>query len=66
MAQQDSTGDNTFQVKVGPAESPVTLEVHPAAGDLKPWDLDSRLRSVKGRHPRLEAPQKDRPSQVHV
>ena len=58
MAQQDSTGDNTFQVKVGPAESPVTLEVHPAAGDLKPWDLDSRLRSVKGRHPRLEAPQK--------
>ena len=32
MAQQDSTGDNTFRVKVGPAESPVTLEVHPADG----------------------------------
>lgn len=58
MAQQDSTGENTFQVRVGPVENPVSLEVHPVAGDLKPWDLDSRLRSVKGRHPRLEAPQK--------
>jgi hypothetical protein len=58
MAQQGSTGDSTFQVKVGPAENPVVLEVHTAAGDLKPWDLDSRLRSVKGRHPRLEAPLK--------
>ncbi len=56
MAQQDPTGENTFQVKVGPAENPVTLVVHTDAGDLKPWDLDSRLRSVKGRHPRLEAP----------
>ena len=58
MAAQDSSGANTFQVKVGPAESPVTLEVHTAPGDLKPWDLDSRLQSVKGRHPRLEAPLK--------
>jgi xanthine dehydrogenase YagR molybdenum-binding subunit len=58
MAEQDSTGDNTFRVKVGPAESPVTLEVHPAAGDLKPWDNESRLRNVKSRHPRLEAPLK--------
>ncbi len=58
MAQQVSTGATTFRVKVGPAENPVTLEVHPAAGDLAPWDLDSRLKSVKGRHPRLEAPQK--------
>jgi xanthine dehydrogenase YagR molybdenum-binding subunit len=55
MAEQ---GDQTFRVKVGPAENPVTLEVHPAAGDLKPWDNDSRLRAVKGRHSRLEAPQK--------
>jgi len=58
MAQQDPTGENTFRVKVGPAENPVTLVVHTDAGDLKPWDLDSRLRSVKGRHPRLEGPQK--------
>ena len=55
MAEQ---GDQTFRVKVGPAENPVTLEVHPAAGDLTPWDNESRLRNVKGRHPRLEAPLK--------
>ena len=30
MAQQDSTGENTFRVKVGPAEEPVTLMVHTA------------------------------------
>src|SRR5512137_1582053 len=58
MAQQDSAGNPTFQVKVGPVENPVIMEVHPAPGDLKPWDLDSRLKSVKGRHPRLEAPLK--------
>jgi xanthine dehydrogenase YagR molybdenum-binding subunit len=58
MAEQESTGSTTFQVKVGPAENPVTLEVHTAQGDLPPWDLDSRLRMVKGRHPRLEAPHK--------
>ncbi len=55
MAEQ---GEQTFRIRVGPAESPVTLEVHPAAGDLKPWDLDSRLTQVKGRHARLEAPLK--------
>ncbi|HTO21616.1 MAG TPA: hypothetical protein VMQ10_03995, partial [Spirochaetia bacterium] len=55
MAEQN---DQTFQVKVGPAENPVTLEVHPAAGDLRPWDNESRLTYVKGRHPRLEAPLK--------
>src|SRR5512139_815139 len=58
MAQHDSAGNPTFQVRVGPAESPVTMAVRPAPGDLKPWDLDSRLKSVKGRHPRLEAPLK--------
>ncbi len=58
MAQQDSTGDTTFRVKVGPVESPISLDVHPAPGDLKPWDLDSRFRAVKKRHPRLEAGQK--------
>ena len=58
MAQQDSSSEQSFQVKVGPAEAPVMLDVHPAAGDLKPWDLDSRFTHVKGRHPRLEAPLK--------
>jgi CO/xanthine dehydrogenase Mo-binding subunit len=54
----DATGDTPLQVKVGPVEAPVSLEVHPAAGDLKPWDNESRLRRVKGRHPRQEAPLK--------
>lgn len=55
MAEQN---DQTFAVKVGPVESPLVLTVHPAAGDLRPWDNESRLRTVKGRHPRLEAPLK--------
>jgi xanthine dehydrogenase YagR molybdenum-binding subunit len=48
----------TFSIKAGHASNPQTLEVHPAEGDLKPWDLDSRLRVVKGRHPRLDGPLK--------
>jgi xanthine dehydrogenase YagR molybdenum-binding subunit len=55
MAEQR---EPSFRVKVGPVENSVSLEVHPAPGDIKPWDLDSRLKSVKGRHPRQEAPQK--------
>jgi len=55
VAEQEA---QTFQVKVGPVENPVTLEVHPAAGDVKPWDNESPLQKVKGRHPRLEAPLK--------
>ena len=55
MAQAD---DQRFEVKVGPVDQPVTLEVHPAAEDLRPWDNASQLRRVKGRHPRLEAPEK--------
>ena len=58
MAEQETAAGQTFQVKVGPAENPVTLEVHPAPGDLRPWDLDSRFQAVEGRHPRLEAPAK--------
>ncbi|HEX6738099.1 MAG TPA: hypothetical protein VF310_07510, partial [Vicinamibacteria bacterium] len=45
-------------VKAGPASAPQTLEVNIAEGDLKPWDLDSKLRWVKGRHPRLDGPAK--------
>ena len=47
-----------FTVKAGHASQPSALEVHAAEGDLKPWDLDTRLRVVKGRHPRLEGPLK--------
>ena len=38
----------TYTVKAGHATNPQTLEVHAAQGDLKPWDLDSKLRVVKG------------------
>jgi xanthine dehydrogenase YagR molybdenum-binding subunit len=55
MAEQT---DQTFEIKAGPTENPVSLTVHPAAGDLRPWDNESRLRTVKRRHPRLEAPLK--------
>jgi xanthine dehydrogenase YagR molybdenum-binding subunit len=54
MAEEKAAA-GAFKVKVGPAENPVTLEVHPAPGDLRPWDNDSPLRQVAGRHPRLEA-----------
>src|SRR5512138_3235446 len=58
MAQQDVPGESSFPAKVGPVEAPSSLTVRPAAGDLPPWDLDSRLRVVKGRHPRQEGPAK--------
>ena len=48
----------TFVVKAGHASAPQTLEVHAAQGDIKPWDLDSKLRVVKGRQPRLDGPSK--------
>ncbi|PYQ08320.1 MAG: xanthine dehydrogenase family protein molybdopterin-binding subunit [Acidobacteria bacterium] len=44
----------TYTVKAGHASNPQTLEVHAAQGDLKPWDLDTKLRVVKGRQPRLD------------
>jgi len=44
----------TFAVKAGHASKPQAMEVHAAEGDLKPWDLDSKLRVVKGRQPRLD------------
>lgn len=47
-----------FSVKAGHASAPVTLEVNAAEGDLKPWDLDSKLSVARKRHPRLEAPLK--------
>lgn len=62
MAQQPPEGTPkpgpAFEVKAGHASAPVTLEVHPAEGDLPPWDLDSKLRVVKGRQTRLEGPLK--------
>src|SRR5579862_4726647 len=48
----------TYKVKAGIPTDTKILEVNPQDGDLKPWDLDSKLRQVGGRHPRLEGPQK--------
>jgi len=48
----------TYKVKAGHASAPTVLEVHAAEGDIQPWDLDSKLRVVKGRQPRLDGPQK--------
>ena len=47
-----------FTVKAGHASAPKSLEVNAASGELPPWDLDSKLSVVKGRHPRLDGPQK--------
>ncbi len=47
-----------FTVKAGLPGAPKTLEVNAAEGDLQPWDLDTQLRVVKTRHPRLEGPLK--------
>ncbi len=48
----------TYTVKAGHASDPQTMEVHAAEGDLKPWDLDTKLRVVTGRQPRLDGPLK--------
>jgi hypothetical protein len=55
MPPQETTGSRTFQVKVGPVENPVTLEVHPAPGDIKhsirispDWKRRRRFREESG------------------
>ena len=63
MTQQQETPKKdaptvTYKVKAGHASAPTVLEVHAAEGDIQPWDLDSKLRVVKGRQPRLDGPQK--------
>jgi xanthine dehydrogenase YagR molybdenum-binding subunit len=45
-------------IRAGHASNPQPLEIHTSPDDLKPWDLDSPLKLVKGRHPRLDGPQK--------
>ena len=61
MAQQTTQPETPgvkFKVKAGPETAPKEIEVNAAEGDLKPWDLDSKLRVVKGRQPRLDGPLK--------
>ncbi|HET7291203.1 MAG TPA: xanthine dehydrogenase family protein molybdopterin-binding subunit [Vicinamibacteria bacterium] len=45
-------------IRAGHAANPQPLEIHTSPDDLKPWDLDSDLRQVGGRHPRLDGPHK--------
>lgn len=45
-------------VKAGLAQAPQALEVELGEGELRPWDLDSKLEAVGRRHPRLEGPLK--------
>jgi xanthine dehydrogenase YagR molybdenum-binding subunit len=61
MSQQPSpplVPTRKLTVKAGLPASPRVMEVNVAEGDLPPWDLDSKLRVVKGRQPRLEGPLK--------
>lgn len=47
-----------YTLKAGLREHPQALEVDVAEGDLRPWDLDSKLAVVTGREPRQDGPQK--------
>lgn len=48
----------TMKAKAGFPGHPVEMEIHPAVGDLKPWDLDTKFAVMQGRYPRLEGPLK--------
>jgi xanthine dehydrogenase YagR molybdenum-binding subunit len=61
MAQETKPKEEptvTFTMKAGHASNPKTMDVHAAPGDLKPWDLDTKLRVVGGRYPRQDGPAK--------
>jgi xanthine dehydrogenase YagR molybdenum-binding subunit len=61
MSQEQPKPDTptvAYTIKAGPPSAPATLEVKAAEGDIKPWDLDTKFKVVKGRHPRLDGPQK--------
>jgi xanthine dehydrogenase YagR molybdenum-binding subunit len=47
-----------FKIRAGPEAAPQALDVNPADGDLRPWDLDTKFDVVGGRQPRLEGPVK--------
>ena len=47
-----------MKAKAGFEGKPVEMEINPAEGDLKPWDLDTKFSAMKGRYPRIEGPLK--------
>src|SRR6185436_16537329 len=47
-----------MKAKAGFEGKPVEMDINPAEGDLKPWDLDTKFAVMKGRYPRIEGPLK--------
>jgi len=47
-----------MKAKAGFEGKPVEMDINPAVGDLKPWDLDTKFDVMKGRYPRIEGPLK--------
>ncbi len=47
-----------MKAKAGFEGNPVEMDINPAVGDLKPWDLDTKFSVMKGRYPRHEGPLK--------
>jgi xanthine dehydrogenase YagR molybdenum-binding subunit len=47
-----------MKAKAGFEGKPVEMDINPAEGDLKPWDLDTKFNVMKGRYPRIEGPLK--------
>src|SRR6185436_6941619 len=47
-----------MKAKAGFEGKPVEMDINPAEGDLKPWDLDTKFGVMKGRYPRIEGPLK--------
>jgi xanthine dehydrogenase YagR molybdenum-binding subunit len=47
-----------MKAKGGFEGKPALMDINPAEGDLKPWDLDTKFSAMKGRYPRIEGPLK--------
>jgi xanthine dehydrogenase YagR molybdenum-binding subunit len=47
-----------FKIRAGPEAAPKELDVTPAEGDLRPWDLDTHFEVIGTRQPRLDGPAK--------
>lgn len=47
-----------MKAKAGFEGHAVEMDINPAVGDLKPWDLDTKFDRMKGRYPRIEGPLK--------
>ena len=59
-ADDQAPKEQGFQAKAGFPSDPKPMDVHPAAGDLRPWDADSwpKFNQMGKPRPRMEAPLK--------